>query len=375
MTINDRDKISLRCGTTGIILNIFLSIGKILIGILNSSISILADGLNNFSDAGSSIVTIVGTKISQKPVDKEHPYGHGRFEYVAALIVTIIILFMGFALGRVSVMKIFYPEEIKVSVWNYIIPGLSIFIKLIMVLYNHIGYKKTDNINLKAVRQDSLMDILATAATIIAVLITNFTSFKRADGITGLLVCFLVLSSGLSLFKEVLDPLLGKAPSKELVSKIYEILLEEKIIVGVHDLIIHDYGPRKVFASAHVEVSDMLNIKTIHERVDAAEKKILKNLNVDITLHMDPVALNDKKYINYKNLAEKIIQKYDKDFRFHDFKTIKKQNENVVFVFDLVLPFEQKKYDSEKIKKDLEELFKKEDEKISLDINVEHSYV
>ena len=371
----ERDKISYFSGLSGLALNLILSAVKIFLGIFSASVSVFCDGLNNLSDAATNIVSIVGIKLAQKPVDKEHPFGHGRYEYVSALIISFLIFLMAVELAKSSIGKIINPGEIKFSFVTLFILILAIFVKALMALVNHVAYKKTGNINLKAVKKDSLSDVISTSATVAALLISTFTNFKRADGIFGIFVCLMIVKSGLDLVKEVIDSILGKAPSKKLVEEIYQIILKEKIILGLHDLIVHDYGPRLILASAHAEVPDSLDIKKIHQSLDHAEKEVLKKLNVNITLHADPVSVDDKQYLDYKEITSKIISAYNKNFDFHDFKILRHKNEKLTFVFDLVIPFEKKEYDLEKIRSDLKNLFKKENPKFHLDINIEHSYV
>ena len=280
-----REKVGTMSGWCGIICNAFLCIVKFIIGTVSGSVSITADAFNNLSDAGSNVVTIAGAKLANKPVDKEHPFGHGRLEYISALIVSFIILLMGFELGKSSVVKIFKPEKVSFSIVSIFVLLLAICVKLWMAYFNHKLYKLTDNINLKAVCQDSLNDCIATSATIISLVISHFTGFYRIDGIVGIFVAVAIIMSGVGILKDVMGPLLGQPPSAELVKSIEDLILSESEIVGVHDLIVHDYGPGRIIASAHAEVPSNEDIVHIHDVIDNVEKKIQKELNIVICIH------------------------------------------------------------------------------------------
>ena len=289
-----RDGLSLLSGIFGIFCNIMLCIFKFVIGSISGSVSITADALNNLSDAASSIVTIAGTKLSSKPVDKEHPFGHGRIEYICALIISFFIFLMSFELGKSSVEKIINPQAVKFNIWYIAVLAVAISVKLYMAFFNHKLFKLTNNINLKAVMQDSLNDCIATLATIIALIISSQTSFKRADGIIGLVVAAFIFISGINIVKDISNKILGQAPDECVVNRIKEIMLEEELITGVHDLIIHDYGANKTIASVHAEVPSDSNIIEIHSVIDKVEKKIRNELNILICIHMDPLG-NDEK--------------------------------------------------------------------------------
>lgn len=368
-----REKLGILSGIFGIICNIVLSAAKFFVGTLTGSVSITADAVNNLSDAGSSIVTIAGTKLANKPVDEEHPFGHGRLEYISALIVSFFIFLMGFELAKSSVEKIINPQGIEFNIWYVVVLVIAISVKLFMAYYNNILYKKTDNINLKAVKQDSLNDCIATGATIVALLISSLTSFKRADGIIGLVVAVIIFLAGIDIVKDILGRLLGQPPSEELVKNIEEIMMREEQIVGVHDLIVHDYGPGRIIASAHAEVPSTVDIVEIHDVIDNVEKKISKELKIVICIHMDPIVVDDEEVDRYKALTKKIIKEMNSAYNFHDFKMVKGPT-HTNLIFDLVVPYEKKKTSSE-ILSELNNRFKNKDETINLVVTVEHSYV
>ena len=371
--LKKRERYGIVSGIVGILCNIILSVSKFFIGVISNSVSIMADGINNLSDASSNIVTILGTKLANKPVDAEHPFGHGRMEYISALVVAFLIFLMGFELGKSSIEKIINPQEVTFSIVSLVVLILSIVIKLWLAGFNDKIFKKTNNVNAKAVKQDSLNDCLATFAAIIALLISSFTDFIYADGIIGLIVAFVVILAGVGILNDIVGNLLGKAPDPELVKSIEELMLKEKWIYGVHDLIIHDYGPGRIIASAHAEVPCDADILEVHEVIDRVEKEINSKLKIVMCIHMDPIAVNDENINRYKKIISEVIEEYDKDFKFHDFRIVEgKKQTNVIF--DLVIPYKYEKT-NDVILKELREKVKEKKKEINLVITIEHSYV
>lgn len=368
-----REKLGILSGIIGIILNLVLCLVKFFVGILTGSVSITADAVNNLSDAGSGIVTIAGAKLANKPVDEEHPFGHGRIEYICALIISFFIFIMSFELFKNSVKKIADPGEIKFNIWYIIILSATILIKLFMARFNSILYKITDNISLKAVKQDSLNDCLATGAAIAALLISSLTSFKKADGITGLAVAAVIFITGVNIVRDISGKLLGQPPSEELVKKIESIMMSEEKIIGVHDLIVHDYGAGRIIASAHAEVPSTSDIVEIHDIIDRAEKKISKELKIVICIHMDPVVVNDKEVEKYKTLTNKIINSINPEYSFHDFKVVNGPT-HTNLIFDLTIPYD-KNIKTAEVLSEMTKKFRSADEKINLIVTIEHSYV
>lgn len=368
-----RERLGIFSGIFGIICNALLCTIKFFVGTVTGSVSITADAVNNLSDAGTSLVTIAGTKLANKPVDEEHPFGHGRIEYISALIVSFFIFLMSFELAKSSVEKIIHPQDIKFNIWYIIVLAAAILIKLFMAYFNNILYKKTDNINLKAVMQDSLNDCIATGATIAALLISSLTSFKRADGIIGLVVAVIIFFAGVGIVKDILGRLLGQPPSEELVKSIEDIMMSEEQIVGVHDLIVHDYGQGRIIASAHAEVPSTVDIVEIHDVIDNVEKKISKELKIVICVHMDPIVVDDEEVDAYKALTKDILSELNNEYSFHDFKMVKGPT-HTNLIFDLVVPYDKKKTSAE-ILRELRNQFKEKDENINLVVTVEHSYV
>ena len=367
-----RESYGVMSGIVGIICNLVLSVFKFIVGNLSGSISVTADALNNLSDMASNSVTIAGTKLASKPVDKEHPFGHGRLEYISALVVSGLILVMGFELAKSSIEKIIHPETLDFSIVYIIVLGISILVKLWMAYFNNKLYKISDNINLKTVKQDSLNDCLATLATIIALSVTHIWGIKWFDGAIGLAVSVIILLSGIDIAKDIVGRLLGRPPKKELVDEIENEITKPDIIIGVHDLIVHDYGPGRIIASAHAEVPADTNIVTVHDVIDNVEQTIADKYNIMISLHTDPIEINDDEVNKYKALAEEIIHSYNSEFTFHDFRVVKGET-HTNLVFDLIIPFD--KEDKAKINADLVSLFAQRDKKLVAVIKIEHSYI
>ena len=334
-----RDSYGLLSGYVGIVCNVILCILKFIIGSLAGAVSITADAVNNLSDATVNVVTIAGTKLASKPVDKEHPFGHGRAEYISALIVAFSIFLMSFELAKNAVIKIFHPESVQFSAIYLILLIAAIGIKLWMAYFNSRLYAITDNLNLKAVMKDSVNDSIATFATIIVLVLSGIFNMKWVDGAIGLAVAVFVFFSGVSIVKDILGPLLGQPPSKELTNRIEEIILSNELVLGVHDLIVHHYGPGRIIASAHAEVPADMDLLTVHETIDNAEQAILNELNINICIHMDPVATDDAEVQKYKTLTEIIIGEYNSDFSFHDFRLMKKADKKIL-MFDIITPFD-----------------------------------
>ncbi len=334
-----RESYGVLAGILGIICNAILVGIKLSIGTVMGSIAIISDGLNNLSDTGSSLVSVIGAKLSNKKPDRDHPFGHGRLEYVAALIVSFIIIFVGIETITSSFEKILNPSQVKFNYVMIIILTLSCLIKLWMYSYNKYMGEKIDSEILRAASADSLSDSVATFAVIVATVIGKFTGSFPMDGCLGILVSFLILKAGYQVAKDTITLLLGKPPAPELVEKIRNTILAERDIIGVHDLIVHDYGPGRVIASAHAEVPDDGDVTAIHEIIDGLEKRVAKELGLLLVIHMDPIAVNCPKTNQLKKMVEDIVDAEDKRFSIHDFR-ITDGEENINLIFDLVLPIE-----------------------------------
>lgn len=322
---------------TGIVLNILLFLGKLIAGILSGGIAVIADAFNNLSDAGSSIMTFVGFKMAGMPADSEHPYGHGRMEYVSGIIISFIIMMMGFELGKSSVEKIFSPEKSEFSIMAVCVLGASLLVKLWMALFNTKLGKRIDSNTMKAAAADSLSDCISTSVVIICMFIQLFTGFDL-DAYAGIVVALFILYTGFNTFRESLTPLLGTKPKKELVDEIENTVMSYPGIVGVHDLMVHDYGVGKMVISLHAEVSCTMNIMNAHELIDLIEDDLREKYRCSVTIHMDPVVVNDEKVDEIKKTVLDIIKGIDNSLTIHDFR-ITDGVSRINVIFDLVTPF------------------------------------
>lgn len=322
---------------TGIVLNILLFLGKLIAGILSGGISVIADAFNNLSDAGSSIMTFVGFKMAGMPADSEHPYGHGRMEYVSGIIISFIIMMMGFELGKSSVEKIFSPEKSKFSILAVSVLGASLLVKLWMALFNTKLGRKIDSATMKAAAADSLSDCISTSVVIICMFIQLFSGFEL-DSYAGIIVALFILYTGFNTFKESLTPLLGTKPKKELVEEIENTVMNYDGIVGVHDLMVHDYGVGRMVISLHAEISSKTDIMLAHELIDLIEDDLREKYRCSVTIHMDPVVVDDKKADEVKKVVLDIIKNIDSSLTIHDFR-ITDGVSRINVIFDLVTPF------------------------------------
>ena len=326
------------CSIVGIFLNILLFTGKYIAGVLSGSVAITADAFNNLSDAGSSLVTLIGFKFAGKKPDSDHPFGHGRFEYLSALGVAVIIILMGFELAKSSFAKILKPEEIDTGLVSILILVASICVKLYMSLYNSNYSKKISSAAMKATAVDSMNDSIATTVVLVAMLIFKFAGIN-VDGYCGLIVSIFIFISGLNTMKDTIDPLLGKAPEQELVDKIEDIVLAHPEILGIHDLVVHDYGPGRTLISLHGEVSGYENIFEIHDVIDQIEVELNTALNCEAVIHMDPIDTENEDIKYYKQKVSNIITAYDPRISIHDFRMVPGPT-HTNLIFDAVVPYE-----------------------------------
>lgn len=309
-------------GAVGIGLNILLFFGKWLAGTISGSIAIIADAFNNLSDAGSSIITLIGFRLSGQEPDPEHPFGHGRMEYISGLLVSVAILVMGFELIGSSIGKLRSPEPIESSALVFGILIASILVKLYMFFYNHSLSKKIESAAMKATSVDSLSDTVATTLVLIATLISKYTGLLL-DGWFGILVGLFILYTGGSTLKETIDLLLGQPPKQEFIDEVKEIVLGHSMVHGVHDLIVHDYGPGRVMISLHAEVDVNGDIQDIHEQIDHIEHELQEKLHCSATIHMDPIVTDDKEVLAMKAKVEEMVHFLDESFSMHDFRMVR----------------------------------------------------
>ena len=333
-------------GATGIVCNIILFLGKLIAGLLAGSVAIVADAVNNLSDASSSVVTLLGFRLAQRPADQDHPYGHARYEYLSGLMVAVLILVIGVELVKSSVGKILHPEMIDFSALTIGILVVSILMKLWMSrFFGYLG-KYIHSLTLEATSVDSRNDVVSTIAVLAGCLV-GYIFRVNIDGYVGLLVAVFILYSGVNIVKETISPLLGEQADEELVGKIKTLVLSDEAVLNVHDLLIHDYGPGRCFASIHAEVSARLDPMEVHDILDDIECKVRDQLNVHLVIHYDPVLPDDDEWMEMSNIMEEIVEEVAPEVTMHCFRMVggaKQKN----LVFDLMVP-----YDSEKTNQEL----------------------
>lgn len=329
----------------GIILNLALFAAKFTAGTLFNSISVTADAMNNLSDAGSSVISLVSFKLSSKPADKDHPFGHARIEYIASSIVAVIILLVGFELGKSSIGKMLKPDEIGFSILAAVILLISIGVKLWLYRFNIALGKHIGSTMIQATAADSLSDVLATSAVLISMLVSPLLHVQL-DGYMGLIVSGLIVFSGYKVMKETMDRMLGKAPTAEAIKEIDDFIKKYDGVVNTHDLLVHDYGPNRIFASVHVEVDAKVDILKSHDLIDNIELEIRKARQVDLVVHLDPVVLDDPFVNKMRGLAAATLEEIDPELRFHDFRVVKGITHSNI-IFDVTVPFSYKMNEDE----------------------------
>lgn len=337
------------CGTVGIVLNILLFAGKWLAGFLSGSIAITADAFNNLSDAGSSVLTLIGFHLSGQKPDEKHPFGHGRMEYISGLFVSVAILIMAVELIQSSVHKLIHPEAIEGSPLILAILMVSVCVKVYMAYYNKKIGKKINSAAMAATAADSMSDTIATSAVLFSTVI-SMAAGVNLDGWCGLLVGVFILYSGVQALKDMVDPLLGQAPDKALVEQIQSLVTSYPVVQGIHDMMIHDYGPGRRIVSLHAEVDAKGDILKIHDEIDNIERKLRETLNCHATIHMDPVEADNEEVRKLRLQTAKLIAGMELNLSIHDFRVVKGET-HTNLIFDVVVPFECPLKDSEVIEK------------------------
>lgn len=367
---NVRTSIGKLSGIVGIFSNLFLFVIKFVIGTIVHSVSIQADGVNNLTDAGSNIISILSFHLANKPADKDHPFGHERTETIASLFVGILILVLGFETAKESISKVIHPGSIDFRIASIIILLISIIVKFWMYAYNKKLSKTYDSSLLEATALDSISDVCGTTAVLVSTLLSPVLHFNL-DGYMGIVVSGIILYGAYGLLRDMINSLIGEAPDPELVHNIVDMIMAHPAILGVHDMMLHNYGPNKIFASAHVEVDSSKDIFETHDHIDNIEREVKENMNIDLVLHMDPVKVNDLETELYRAKVVEAIHQIDPKWGFHDFRIVSGPT-HVNLVFDLVIPFEEK-YTQEEI----EEMLLKHiesDKKIYLVLTIDHPY-
>ena len=332
-----REKYGYLGSVTGIFVNIILALAKYFIGTLTNSIAITADAVNNFSDSISCIITLISFKMANMKPDKEHPFGHGRIEYVAALIVGFLVELMGYELIKSSIEKIKNPEEVVFSVPAVIVLVLSIGGKLWLALFNRFLGKQIDSATMMAVFTDSIGDITATTVTLISLVVSLFTDLP-VDGYMGIIVSLFSLYAGLNILKESIGILLGTPPSKELVDELVEFIMSHDEILGIHDLVVHSYGATRTFASVHTEIAADGDLLSAHDTIDSIEKLTKEKFGIELVIHMDPIVTNDEKVEKYYQLVHKTVKEINDCLDIHDFRVVEGPI-HTNFIFDVVIPY------------------------------------
>lgn len=367
---NVRTSIGKLSGIVGIFSNLFLFVIKFVIGTIVHSVSIQADGVNNLTDAGSNIISILSFHLANKPADKDHPFGHERTETIASLFVGILILVLGFETAKESISKVIHPGSIDFRIASVIILLISIIVKFWMYAYNKKLSKTYDSSLLEATALDSISDVCGTTAVLVSTLLSPVLHFNL-DGYMGIVVSGIILYGAYGLLRDMINSLIGEAPDPELVHNIVDMIMAHPAILGVHDMMLHNYGPNKIFASAHVEVDSSKDIFETHDHIDNIEREVKENMNIDLVLHMDPVKVNDLETELYRAKVVEAIHQIDPKWGFHDFRIVSGPT-HVNLVFDLVIPFEEK-YTQEEI----EEMLLKHidsDKEIYLVLTIDHPY-
>lgn len=356
---------------TGIVLNLILAGAKYAAGVISGSISITADAINNLSDAGSSIVSFFGVKISAKPPDKDHPYGHGRVEYISAFIVSFFVLFMGVELLKDSVGKIINPEPVKFSFLSLAILIISILCKLWLGVFNKNLGKKINSAPMMAVMKDSFSDCLATGVAAVSIIVSAFSNIN-IDGYLGVVVAVFIFIAGFDILKETLGDILGRPPEAEFVEEITEKIMSYPHVCGVHDMIIHDYGPSCRFASVHAEVPSDEDIMELHDIIDGIERDIYNEYGMLTSIHMDPVVINDERINELKKITQDSVSRIDERLSIHDFRVVEGPS-HTNLIFDVLLPSDMKCSNREICQK-IEDELSKIDERFFCVITVDHAF-
>lgn len=367
-----RGKYAMLSSITGIVVNILLSVFKLIIGVIANSMSIISDALNNVTDAGSSVVTMIGFKMSQKKVDSDHPWGHGRMEYITGFFVDILIILVGFELLQSSIEKILHPELPNISNITLVLLAVAILAKLwLFVFYRKIA-RKIDSAAIKGTAYDSISDSISTLAVFISALIARFAGIT-IDGYVSLLVSVFILITGCRATKEIIDLLLGQKPDPEFVKEIEDFASQYETIQGIHDIMVHDYGPGRKIVSFHAEIPANSNILKAHDIIDQMEQDIFEKFHCITTIHMDPIVVDDEEINEMKQYTEAIVKEINEKFSIHDFR-MTDGGERINLIFDLVIPTDEK-IDVEKVVSEIRQEIHKKNEKYYAVIKAEHSYV
>jgi len=368
-----RSSYGILASVVGVICNVILFAIKLGIGLIINSISVMADAFNNLSDAASSIISFIGVKLAGRPADKEHPFGHGRFEYIAALAVSFLIIQVGLTLFKNSFDKVLKPEVVEFNPILIAILGLSVLVKLWLMLFNKKLGNRINSTVMKATAADSMGDIIITLSTIISAVIAGITGLK-IDGYIGLVVSIFVIIAGVGIAKDTLEPLLGQAIDRKLYIKVTEMVESYEGIVGTHDLVIHSYGPTHRMATIHAEVPNDINFEEAHETIDQIERDVLEHMDIFLVIHMDPIEVNDIFVLEKKDMVIDIITKLEPKASIHDFRLVNGDH-SINLIFDLVIPYSYSTKEEQRLLANIIEEIRKQDSKYQCIITIENSFV
>lgn len=357
----------------GIFCNVLLFAAKLVIGMVMNSISVTADAFNNLSDAASSVISFVGVKMADKPADEEHPFGHGRMEYIAALVVSFLVIEVGFTFFKSSIGKLRSPETMNFELVPFLILLLSVAVKLWMGLFNRKLGKRIDSKVLLATATDSLGDVVTTSVTILSILVYHFLGWN-IDAVMGILVSLVVTWAGIGIARDTLEPLIGQAGDPELAAQIRREVESYDGIVGTHDMILHSYGPGRTMASLHAEVPRDTDIEDSHEVIDRAEREVSRKLGVFLVIHMDPVEMKDEQVLECREKLEQYLNELDPELKYHDFRMVKGKNQ-INLIFDVVVPFSYTEERQRELKKTVTRHMQEMDGRYRCVITVDKSYI
>ena len=376
---NEIEKMTVRtaygvlASVVGIVCNVFLFFVKFAIGSIMNSISIIADGFNNLSDAGSSVISFVGVKMASKPADEEHPFGHGRMEYVSALIVAFLVMEVGFSFLKDAISKIRHPQDLQFHLISTCILILSVGVKLWLGMFNKKLGTKIDSKVMLATAEDSMGDVLATSATILSILVYRIFGIN-IDGFIGIGVSLVVMKAGIGIAKDTIEPLLGEAVPNDVYKKITAFVESFDGVVGTHDLIVHNYGPGRSMASLHAEVPNDVDIEVSHEIIDRIEREAIHEIGIYLVIHMDPIEMKDENSIAAKKILEETLRELDPQCSIHDFRMVDGEKQ-VNLIFDMVVPIHYDKEQRKQLCKQIRKTMQAVDERYQCVIVVESSYI
>ncbi len=356
---------------SGIILNVLLFALKAVVGVISGSVAVVADAVNNLSDASSNAVGFIGFKLSERPADEEHPYGHGRYEYITGLTVAFIIVSIGLELLKSGIEKIITPTSVSLSVIAVVILAVSIFIKLFMCAIYKVAGNKIKSSALIASSTDSRNDVISTTAVLVSLIISHYANFNL-DGYVGVIVAVFIIISGVKIVKDMITPLLGQAPDVEYVNKIKDKIMSYEGVLGVHDLIVHDYGPGRKLASVHVEMSADEDVLKSHELIDGIERDFINDMKLHLVIHYDPISVKDELTNELKLYISNAVNNINQNLSIHDVRIVRGIDRNIV-LFDLVIPFGEK-IDETKIKQELDLIVKKEYPSFDANVTIDKNY-